>query len=299
MTDLPANGYLGNSARTVAEQQAALDQVVAYLRQTLGGTGGTAEVPTLKSDAVAERTLNAGVTIGSVLLRDGDVKLPAGKKLFSDGSLVLGLDHDANATDVTLKVVNDAGAKTLLELTDEGQLTLDNEGGGVILRVVDAAAADASAANPAIQFGYRTAPGGAFVALGKIEIAAGGEDVNIVPSGSGKMTVAGSEVITEATLPPASGLGIGQTWQDVTASRSHNTTYQNTTGAAIEVCVFGRSDAGAFMYFQVSTDGTVWENVSPFSGLNSTSTAVTIPNGHYYRTTGNFLSITSWAELRA
>lgn len=39
------------------------------------------------------------------------------------------------------------------------------------------------------------------------------------------------------TFPTAIGLGVGQTWQDVTSSRNIGTTYTNDTGKPIEIFV--------------------------------------------------------------
>jgi len=82
-------------------------------------------------------------------------------------------------------------------------------------------------------------------------------------------------------------LGMGQTWQDVTASRAINTTYTNTTGRPI--------------YIMIHTDGSLRNiqidgiNVAASSagGGNLTNTFI-IPNGSTYRT--DFFD--QWLELR-
>jgi hypothetical protein len=88
-------------------------------------------------------------------------------------------------------------------------------------------------------------------------------------------------------------VGVGQTWQDVSGSRSANTSYQNTTGKPIQWAVHGSSGQEA----QVSSNGTDWVKVATLGAPGSFETAATpvIPNNYYYRTTGSF---STWAELR-
>jgi hypothetical protein len=62
----------------------------------------------------------------------------------------------------------------------------------------------------------------------------------------------------------ASALGWGQTWQNVSGSRSVGTTYQNTTGRPIAVAVQGTNAASA--RFEVSVDTVTWLNVAEVGG---------------------------------
>ena len=101
-------------------------------------------------------------------------------------------------------------------------------------------------------------------------------------------------------IPP----GTGQSWQDMSASRTNATAYQNTTSAPIDVNVHYVSSNLALM---VSTDNITWVVVSY---MHTSSSAVrpcgsaTIPIGHYYKidegangaTVG---TLNVWAELRA
>jgi hypothetical protein len=90
------------------------------------------------------------------------------------------------------------------------------------------------------------------------------------------------------------GLGIGQTWQNVLASRAHSTTYQNTTGKPIAASIGSTS---TFRFVQTSEDGTTWLDVAAIGGSSSARPVVPIPNGHYYRVNGS-LTIDYWNELR-
>lgn len=98
-------------------------------------------------------------------------------------------------------------------------------------------------------------------------------------------------------------VGIEQTWQDVSASRTWATTYQNTTGRAIQVSVRGRSNTTNARYLQVSANGTTWVNVGMFPGSTADSNIrgggdVVVPNGWYYRVDDTLGTLNVWSELR-
>ena len=93
-------------------------------------------------------------------------------------------------------------------------------------------------------------------------------------------------------------LGVGQTWQDMSGSRSVGTSYRNTTGRPIMVSIctnsVNRTD------FQVSTDNSTWVSVGALAGYGNIgdekSSQIIVPDNHYYKATGGSLRI--WAELR-
>jgi hypothetical protein len=93
------------------------------------------------------------------------------------------------------------------------------------------------------------------------------------------------------------GVGIGQTWQDVSASRSVGVSYQNTTGAPI--CVSIQYNTGSTTTIDVSSNGSSWVTVSgqTVSGLNAAFSLI-VPDNHYYRLVGASATISIWAELR-
>ena len=87
--------------------------------------------------------------------------------------------------------------------------------------------------------------------------------------------------------------GWGQTWQNVTASRSSGVTYTNNTGKPIAIRVFCKSsDSG----YGVMVIGGVSMDNAPQAplGINVPSVGI-IPNGATYSVTA---SIISWHELR-
>lgn len=87
----------------------------------------------------------------------------------------------------------------------------------------------------------------------------------------------------------ALAVGAGQTWQDVSGSRTVGVTYQNTTGKPLQVAWVGAS-AGIF---QVSTDGSTWVPLNP-TALSVANPI--IPDEHYYRQSGG--TISTWVEFR-
>ena len=101
----------------------------------------------------------------------------------------------------------------------------------------------------------------------------------------------------------SSGLGYGQTWQDVLSGKSIGNSYQNTTGKPIFVSVTGiASGVAGNMLLDVSADGVSWLTVS-FGGNNYTggdyeNVQAIVPSGHYYRIKSGSNTLYSWTELR-
>jgi hypothetical protein len=90
-------------------------------------------------------------------------------------------------------------------------------------------------------------------------------------------------------------IGVGQTWQNVTASRSINTTYTNTTGRPIMVSVRSSVDDG---YSQLTVDGVVLaiSGNTVGTGNNQHTVCAIVPNGASYSYSGSAIAL--WAELR-
>jgi hypothetical protein len=118
----------------------------------------------------------------------------------------------------------------------------------------------------------------------------------VAPSTSGNVLTSNGTTWTSAT--PAGGIGIGQTWQDVTSSRTLGTTYTNSTGKPIMVMTTGYQVASSgptsFIVDGVTigyTDALGTNDVG-----NYTTSSFIVPNGSTYRVTGNTPDV--WAELR-
>ena len=92
------------------------------------------------------------------------------------------------------------------------------------------------------------------------------------------------------------GIGIGQTWQDVTASRVSGTTYTNSTGKPImAVVTISVSGGGASVSFIVGGVTIPFFGFSASGGSGYAGGTVIIPTGATYSCTG---IINSWMELR-
>lgn len=106
----------------------------------------------------------------------------------------------------------------------------------------------------------------------------------------------GSLIWTAANFNPASlataasAFGVGQTWQDVKASRAPSTTYTNTTGRPIQVNI-SSVDANPR---SLIVSGVVAAYTGSAYGGNYFMSVV-VPNGSSYSYVGTF---SNWAELR-
>ncbi len=95
------------------------------------------------------------------------------------------------------------------------------------------------------------------------------------------------------------GLGYGQVWQDVTASRAWATTYTNTTGKPILVSVIAQDTVSGNLQVQLTVNGVVVARHYHGGNMEATVAAIVPPGGTYkadrFDTNDK---ITVWAELR-
>lgn len=84
-------------------------------------------------------------------------------------------------------------------------------------------------------------------------------------------------------------IGLGQTWQDVTANRTAGTTYTNSTGKPILVSYTSHSTALIFI------NGV--EIAKTFTGTVYASYSFIVPDGSTYKITDGGMG-THWMELR-
>ena len=89
-------------------------------------------------------------------------------------------------------------------------------------------------------------------------------------------------------------IGNGQTWQDLSASRTHSTSYQNTMGRTIGVAWV--TNGSGVVPIEVSPDNSSWRQIGNSQG-GETSSSTEVPDGWYYRINGS-TSIIAWTELR-
>lgn len=121
------------------------------------------------------------------------------------------------------------------------------------------------------------------------------DELNAASLGNGLRDAVDARVAEQA-------LGVGQTWQDVSGSRSLGTDYQNTDGRPIMVTIWGVADATATI--QVSADQVTWHDMGMFQDNNAGpdygGADLIVPASHWYRLTGSLSggSILGWMELR-
>ncbi len=97
------------------------------------------------------------------------------------------------------------------------------------------------------------------------------------------------------------GLGVNQTWQNMTSSRGYNTTFQNTTGRPICVNVTGSPATSSTMILDVSSNSNMSSSIQLGGQVDvngQTTISAIIPNNQYYKLSVNNASLTMWAELR-
>jgi hypothetical protein len=94
----------------------------------------------------------------------------------------------------------------------------------------------------------------------------------------------------------ADSIGVGQTWQDVTASRTLGVTYTNSTGKPIVVTVTHQNGNNMSCSFTINSVRThyFWINTFDNYGTAYTTTAI-VPNGATYSAAG---VLNKWMELR-
>lgn len=94
-----------------------------------------------------------------------------------------------------------------------------------------------------------------------------------------------------------SGLGVGQTYQNVTASRAFNTTYTNSTGKPIFVSVTCVAANGSPANITVS--GISFYSTSAFTNNANAQASFVVPDGTTYSVPSlNMYFISKWVELR-
>lgn len=101
----------------------------------------------------------------------------------------------------------------------------------------------------------------------------------------------------------ARSFGRDQVWQDVTASRTLGTDYQNTTDRPIKVRVYTTNVQTFAVAQEVSADGIAWLAVRTLPslgyGAGSELINVEVPPGHWYRTVVTGTAPTFlWREMR-
>ena len=100
-------------------------------------------------------------------------------------------------------------------------------------------------------------------------------------------------------------IGVNQTWQDMTSSRSVGVTYTNNTGKPIMVFItIVPTTIGAGGYCIIFTNGVAIASAGNGSGASNSifyysQLSALVPNGSTYKiTVGSAATVHSWSELR-
>ena len=95
-------------------------------------------------------------------------------------------------------------------------------------------------------------------------------------------------------------IGVNQTWQDVTASRSAGVTYINTTGKPIEVLFSGGTNSTpAYLSAEINGVSIGLGGVVTSSTTIFTNISFTVPNMETYRiAVAGAVIVNNWSELR-
>jgi hypothetical protein len=118
----------------------------------------------------------------------------------------------------------------------------------------------------------------------------------VAPSTSGNILTSNGTTWTSAA---PSGLGVGQTWQNVTLSRASGTTYTNNTGKPIQVSVSLNGYNSDLPYLSLSISGILVSVMDSGSGMSGMSISGIVPNGATYVVTISLpAGELTWAELR-
>jgi len=94
-------------------------------------------------------------------------------------------------------------------------------------------------------------------------------------------------------------IGVGQTWQDVAASRAMGTTYTNSTGKPIFVIISPNASGSLVGTLEINGSNAGFIQFTPSGGGGGCSISFMVPDGSTYRMVNNSnFGIQFWWELR-
>lgn len=210
-----------------------------------------------------------------------------------------------NAATTPIQIVNGGPDGVFTSVTDSGltNTRVTYAGAGGLLKDSASITTDGTTITAAFSGAHNGTVGATTPSTGAFTTA------SLKGTTSGTVTLAVPAVAgtNTVTVPASTGtialtsdvFGIGQTWQNVTSSRAVGTTYTNSTGKPITVCITYTMSAGNSVQ-GLTIDGTVvYAGAAQTLGLPSSFTLI-VPNGSTYVTVSNSGTITlvTWAELR-
>lgn len=105
-----------------------------------------------------------------------------------------------------------------------------------------------------------------------------------------------SEKAAKEYVDKNASIGIGQTWQDVTAQRQYGVVYTNTTGRPIMVYI--KTVGGSGVIVSLEVNGIEVATGGYAQGIGQDGINVIVPPNATYKLTGNGTGFGKWAELR-
>lgn len=134
-------------------------------------------------------------------------------------------------------------------------------------------------------------------AVGTSQLANGAVTAAKIANGAVGTAALGVAAVTSATMETlVQPLGVGQTWQDVKASRAYGTTYTNSTGRPIYVYVYNSISTNGT--FTITVNGVTWGGYHYAAGNCGTPTFIVPSGGTYSISTTASLTVANWMELR-
>jgi hypothetical protein len=125
-----------------------------------------------------------------------------------------------------------------------------------------------------------------------------GQDV-ITTDASGNVSLRNEgTLLTASQVSGLQAIGIGQTWQDVTASRASGVTYTNTTGKPIFVIFSGGTSTATTLTITTVVNGVTISLIAYAANTARGYSSFIVPVGGTYSVTVNTNGINIWAELR-
>ena len=179
----------------------------------------------------------------------------------------------------TTKFVQDATGTIALQDADSVAIT-----GGSITGITDLAVEDGGT-------------GQSTLAANAVLIGNGTSGItSVAPSTSGNVLTSNGTAWTSAEN---ARIGVGQTWQDVAASRAINSTYTNNTGKPIQVAVIVSANPNQTSATLVVNGLNVARIQNQFGdrALVGSLSAI-VPDGVSYSVSASSSSVVSWSELR-
>jgi hypothetical protein len=118
----------------------------------------------------------------------------------------------------------------------------------------------------------------------------------VAPSTSGNVLTSNGTT-WQSVAPPNNSIGVGQTWQNLTSSRSPGITYTNTTGKPIMVIVMSQGSNPYGASSEIIVDGIQVMVSVNYNPSDQNAVTAIVPNGSTYSANSSWV-YNGWRELR-